>query len=201
MSNSSSTPVFLRRASHKSPGHGCTSFGTSRRHLPEARRRCGSTGRCSPLGSCTQRWSRSAARGRSPPRLCCHQIACCRRPLWWELGLFKARPVVHVHVGIHTLGHDQFASCLVRLVLCCDLESFSLVCRHQLVKRCEQKLSAVNKAQLSQGGRNVLFRVVGGCRRPCLSPSKWPASTGESRSRADCGRGPARLWSWGLTAA
>ena len=42
-------------------------------------------------------------------------------------GLLKARPGVHVLVGIHTLAHDQLASSLVRLVLRCDLESLRLV--------------------------------------------------------------------------
>ena len=43
-----------------------TSSGTSQRHLPEAGRRCDSTGRCSLPGSCTQRSPRPFAPGCSP---------------------------------------------------------------------------------------------------------------------------------------
>ena len=39
---------------------GGMSFKTSQRHLPEVRRRCGSTGRCSLPGSCTQTSPRPA---------------------------------------------------------------------------------------------------------------------------------------------
>ena len=44
---------------------GGTSSGTSQRHLPEAGRRCDSTGRCSLPGSCTQRSPSPFAHGRS----------------------------------------------------------------------------------------------------------------------------------------
>ena len=60
-----------------------------------------------------------------------------------QFGLGEAIPGVHVLVWVHTLANDQFALCLVCLVLCCDLESLRPVRRHQSV---EQELGAVNEA-------------------------------------------------------
>ena len=102
---------------------GGTSFGTSRGHLPEARRRCSSTGRFNPQGLAPK--SRQDLLRVGVVRLVdvlIRELA-VERLFGWELGLVKARPGVHVLVGIHTFAHDQFASCLVRLVLCCDLEA------------------------------------------------------------------------------
>ena len=84
------------------------------------------------------------------------------------MGLLKARPGVHVLVGVHTLAHDQFAPCHVWLVLCCDLESLRPVRRYQPVERCKQKLGAVNEAQLPEGEGNILLRVVGDTAYPTL---------------------------------
>ena len=116
---------------------GGKSSKTSRRHLPAERRRCESTGCCS---------HGLAPKGR-PDLLrvgvvrlvdvLIRQLA-VEGLFGWELDLFKARQESiysweYTSFRMISLHHASFCSY-------CDLESLSLVRRHQLVKRCEQKL-------------------------------------------------------------